>query len=180
MIDNNFKYYNNYFKKKYYTDDTDKYYYLSCFYYTDIIINNNTYNSCISYYSTMKFLKENTLNPIIENFPSIRHYTYYCIIKNEEPKNAYLLSSFKYDNNTPKYIIDLINEYKNLEIRKDWDIIEKKCLYDAYCYRFKNEDILHNFVNKYKNYKFIYKSNDKKLNNINNNIINKFIKKIYF
>lgn len=58
--------------------------------------------------------------------------------------------------------------------------MKKKCLYDAYCYRFKNEDILHIFVNKYKNYKFIYKSNNKKLNNINNNIINKFIKKYIF
>jgi len=135
-------------KKIKYFNKTSEEYGFFCNFYKPIklIINNESWDTSESYFQAMKFRDEKK---------NIRRIEYYNIIKNcDSPMKAKMLGTQNPDNRFAKkwkinkntdnrLVVDIINEYKDITIRRDWEKIKDYVMINVIVEKFlQNKDLL--------------------------------------
>ena len=128
----------------YFFEKNNEYYFLSNFYKSDVVIDNIKYNCVEQYFQSQKFYKPD----------DIKSMEYYDLILNvDSPQKAKNMGSQKinyrgelwYINKNNKNLGKMnekINEYKNIKMREDWDIIRNDIMKKGLIAKFTQNDII--------------------------------------
>ena len=128
----------------YFFSKDNEYYFLSNYYKNDIIIDNIKYNCVEQYFQSQKFYK-------LDNEKMMEYFN--LILKADCPQKTKNMGSQKINPRGELWYIDKkkkelgkmnkkINEYKNIKMRKNWDIIRNDIMKKGLFAKFTQNELL--------------------------------------